>query len=39
MDRKLTFLKDLEDIIDSRLASGDDSSYVKKLLNSGLDRV
>ena len=39
MDRKLTFLNDLEDIIDSRLASGDDSSYVKKLLNSGLDRV
>ena len=36
---KLGFLTELNQIIDQRLASGDDSSYVKRLLNEPIDRV
>ena len=39
MDGKLGFLTELNQIIDQRLASGDDSSYVKRLLNEPIDRV
>ncbi|MGA0241599.1 MAG: phosphoribosyl-ATP diphosphatase [Candidatus Marinamargulisbacteria bacterium] len=39
MDGKLAFLLALEDIIDHRLTSNHESSYVRTLLNSGLDRV
>ena len=39
MDGKLGFLTELNQIIDQRLAAGDDSSYVKRLLNEPIDRV
>ena len=39
MDRTIDFLTDLEAIIQSRLTSGSDDSYVKGLVDSGIDRV
>ena len=39
MDGKLGFLTELNQIIDQRLASGDNSSYVKRLLNEPIDRA
>ena len=39
MDGKLGLLTELNQIIDQRLAAGDDSSYVKRLLNEPIDRV
>tara|TARA_A100001015_G_scaffold151238_1_gene167718 strand:- start:7371 stop:7661 length:291 start_codon:yes stop_codon:yes gene_type:complete len=38
MDR-ITFLTELEAIIDQRMASDDSNSYVQKLVSSGLDRI
>ena len=39
MGGNLDFLNQLETIIDARLSGDDDSSYVKGLVSSGLDRV
>ena len=39
MAGKLTFLSQLEKIIDERISSGDENSYVKKMLSNQLDRL
>ena len=39
MGGNIDFLNQLESIIDDRLSNGDSTSYVKKLVDSGLDRV
>ena len=39
MAGKLTFLSQLETIIDERISSGDENSYVKKMLSNQLDRL
>jgi phosphoribosyl-ATP pyrophosphohydrolase len=39
MDRTVDFLLQLEQIINQRLDSGDENSYVNTLVTSGLDRV
>tara|TARA_Y200000002_G_scaffold266053_1_gene221067 strand:- start:436 stop:729 length:294 start_codon:yes stop_codon:yes gene_type:complete len=39
MDRNLDFLNVLEDIIDNRIKNGQENSYVKSLVDGGLDRI
>ena len=39
MAGKLTFLSQLETIIDDRISSGDQNSYVKKMISNQLDRL
>ncbi len=39
MDRNLDFLNTLEDIIDDRIGNSHENSYVKSLVDGGLDRI
>ena len=39
MDRNLDFLNELEDIIQDRIENGQSNSYVKSLVDGGIDRI
>ena len=39
MDRNLDFLNALEDIIQDRIENGQSNSYVKSLVDGGIDRI